>query len=167
MPRLLLLAYLVACAAAQAAMEVPERATRRRAHEGGGAGRQAGTRAWRGVRCALLHARPRFSPVRLSTSSVGRKVLSSSLASAPRPAGPGPGRPRKESEKADMHPDLSNFIKRYIKASCGDDIKTYVYKLKATKQRVSVALRRSTSRAIMEMQRRAKAYPVVAVDAAA
>ena len=65
------------------------------------------------------------------------------------------------------HPDLSNFIKRYIKASCGDDIKTYVYKLKATKQRVSVALRRSTSRAIMEMQRRAKAYPVVAVDAAA
>ena len=28
-------------------------------------------------------------------------------------------------------------------------------------------LRRSTSRAIMEMQRRAKAYPVVAVDAAA
>ena len=44
---------------------------------------------------------------------------------------------------------------------------TYVYKLKATKQRVSVALRRSTSRAIMEMQRRAKAYPVVAVDAAA
>ena len=65
------------------------------------------------------------------------------------------------------HPDLSTFIKRYIKASCGDDIKTYVYKLKATKQRVSVALRRSTSRAIMEMQRRAKAYPVVAVDAAA
>ena len=65
------------------------------------------------------------------------------------------------------HPDLSNFIKRYIKASCGDDIKTYEYKLKATKQRVSVALRRSTSRAIMEMQRRAKAYPVVAVDAAA
>jgi hypothetical protein len=60
-----------------------------------------------------------------------------------------------------------DFIKRYIKASCGDDIKTYVYKLKATKQRVSVALRRSTSRAIMEMQRRAKAYPVVAVDAAA
>ena len=52
-------------------------------------------------------------------------------------------------------------------ASCGDDIKTYMYKLKATKQRVSVALRRSTSRAIMEMQRRAKAYPVVAVDAAA
>ena len=31
----------------------------------------------------------------------------------------------------------------------------------------SAALRRSTSRAIMEMQRRAKAYPVVAVDAAA
>ena len=65
------------------------------------------------------------------------------------------------------HPGLGTFIKRYIKASCGDDIKAYVYKLKATKQRVSVALRRSTSRAIMEMQRRAKAYPVVAVDAAA
>ena len=42
-----------------------------------------------------------------------------------------------------------------------------MYKLKATKQRVSVALRRSTSRAIMEMQRRAKAYPVAALDAAA
>ena len=65
------------------------------------------------------------------------------------------------------HPDLSNFIKRCIKASYGDGIKTHVYKLKTTKQRVSIALRRSMSRAIMEMQRRAKAYPVVAAAAAA
>ena len=42
----------------------------------------------------------------------------------------------------------------------------YVYKLKATTQRVSVALRRTTSRALMEMERRAKAYPSVAVGAA-
>ena len=35
------------------------------------------------------------------------------------------------------------------------------------KQQVSVALRRSNSRALVEMQRRAEAYPVVAMDAAA
>ena len=58
-------------------------------------------------------------------------------------------------------------MKRYIKASCNAVIKTYVYKLKATKQRVSIALRRSTIRAVTEMQRRAKAYPVVAADTAA
>ena len=44
--------------------------------------------------------------------------------------------------------------------------KTYMYKLKATTQRVSVALRRTTSRALMEMERRVKAYPSVAVGAA-
>ena len=32
----------------------------------------------------------------------------------------------------------------------------YVYKLKVTTQRVSVALRRTTCRALMEMQRRVK-----------
>ena len=37
------------------------------------------------------------------------------------------------------HPGLANFVKRYIKASCGNDVKTYVHKLKATTQRVSVA----------------------------
>jgi len=40
-------------------------------------------------------------------------------------------------------------------ASCGNDVKTYVHKLKATTQRVSVALRRTTSCALMEMERRA------------
>ena len=64
------------------------------------------------------------------------------------------------------HQDLIDFVKRYFNASCGDDTKTYVYKLKATTQRVSVALRRTTSRALMEMERRAKAYPTVAVGAA-
>jgi len=64
------------------------------------------------------------------------------------------------------HPDLIEFVKRFFHASCGDDTKTYVYKLKATTQRVSVALRRMTSRALMEMERRAKAYPSVAVGAA-
>ena len=39
------------------------------------------------------------------------------------------------------HPDLIEFVKRFFHASCGDDTKTYVYKLKATTQRVSVALR--------------------------
>ena len=43
---------------------------------------------------------------------------------------------------------------------------TYVYKLKATMQRISVALRRTTSRALMELERRAKAYPSVALAAA-
>ena len=65
-----------------------------------------------------------------------------------------------------LHPDLIDFIKRYIKASCSDDIMTYVYKLKATMQRISVALRRTTSRALMELERRAKAYPSVALGAA-
>ena len=64
------------------------------------------------------------------------------------------------------HPDLIDFTKRFFRASCGDDTKTYVYKLKATTQRVSVALRRTTSRALMEMERRAKTYPSVAVGAA-
>ena len=64
------------------------------------------------------------------------------------------------------HPDLIEFTKRFFRASCGDDTRTYVYKLKATTQRVSVALRRTTSRALMEMERRAKAYPSVAVGAA-
>ena len=40
------------------------------------------------------------------------------------------------------------------------------HKKKATTQRVSVALRRTTSRALMEMERRAKTYPSVAVGAA-
>ena len=43
---------------------------------------------------------------------------------------------------------------------------TYVYKMKATMQRISVALRRTTSRALMELERRAKAYPSVALAAA-
>jgi hypothetical protein len=64
------------------------------------------------------------------------------------------------------HPDLIDFTKRFFRASCGDDTRTYVYKLKATTQRVSVALRRTTSRALMEMERRAKTYPSVAVGAA-
>gem|GEM_PF-5769391 len=64
------------------------------------------------------------------------------------------------------HPDLIDFTKRFFRASCGDDTKTYVYKLKATTQRVSVALRRTTSRALMEMERRAKTYPSVAVGEA-
>ena len=37
--------------------------------------------------------------------------------------------------------------------------------LKATRQRVSVAVRSTTSRALMEMERRAKTYPSVAVGA--
>ena len=65
-----------------------------------------------------------------------------------------------------LHPDLIDFIKRSIKASCSDDIMTYVYKLKASMQRISVALRRTTSCALMELERRAKAYPSVALGAA-
>ena len=64
------------------------------------------------------------------------------------------------------HPDLTELIKRFFRARCGDGIKTYVYKLKATTQRVSVMLRRTTSSALMEMERRAKAYPSVAVGVA-
>ena len=64
-----------------------------------------------------------------------------------------------------LHPDLIDFIKRYIKAGCSDDIIMYVYKLKGTMQRISVALRRTTSRALMELERRAKAYPSVALGA--
>ena len=71
-----------------------------------------------------------------------------------------------EQESRNRSPDLIDFIKRYIKASCSDDIMTYVYKLKATMQRISVALRRTTSRALMELERRAKAYPSVALAAA-
>jgi hypothetical protein len=41
-----------------------------------------------------------------------------------------------------------------------------VHKLKATTQRVSIALRRTTSCALMEMERRAKAYPSVLLGAA-
>jgi hypothetical protein len=55
---------------------------------------------------------------------------------------------------------------RFFRASCSDDAETYVYKLKATTQRISVALRRTTSRALLELERRAKAYPSVAVGAA-
>ena len=36
-----------------------------------------------------------------------------------------------------LHPDLIDFIKRYIKASCSGDTMTYVYKLKATMQSIS------------------------------
>ena len=61
---------------------------------------------------------------------------------------------------------MKDNVKRYIKASCGNDVKTYVHKLKATTQRVSVALRRTTSCALMEMERRAKAYPSVLLGAA-
>ena len=64
------------------------------------------------------------------------------------------------------HPDLIEFVKSFFHASCGNDTKTYVHKLKATTQRVSVALRRTTSHVLVEMERRAKAYPTVAVGAA-
>ena len=61
---------------------------------------------------------------------------------------------------------LIDFTKRFFRASCGDDTKTYVYKLEATTQLVSVALRRTTSRALMEMERRATTYPSAALGAA-
>ncbi len=56
-------------------------------------------------------------------------------------------------------PDLIDFLKGFIKAAHPDDTKLFVYKLKAATQRVSVALQRSTSRAILEMNRRATSYP--------
>ena len=56
-------------------------------------------------------------------------------------------------------PDLVDYLKAYIKAAHPDDTKLFVYKLKAAAQRISVALQRSTALAILEMNRRATAYP--------
>ena len=51
------------------------------------------------------------------------------------------------------------YIKGYIKAAHPDDTKSFVYQLKAATQRISIALQRSTARAILEMNRRAMTYP--------
>lgn len=55
--------------------------------------------------------------------------------------------------------DLVDYLKAYLKAAHPDDTKLFVYKLKAAAQRISVALQRSTALAILEMNRRATAYP--------
>ncbi len=66
------------------------------------------------------------------------------------------GKEREREKLRESRRAPENAIKRVRKKT----------KLKATTQRVSIALRRTTSRALMEMERRAKTYPSVAVGAA-
>ena len=59
------------------------------------------------------------------------------------------------------HPALLAHLKRFIKSAYPDDKKLFVYHLKASTQRVSVALRRATSDAVLVFNQVAKAYPAV------
>ena len=56
---------------------------------------------------------------------------------------------------------LLAHLKRFIKSAYPDDKKLFVYHLKASTQRVSVALRRATSDAVLVFNQVAKAYPAV------
>ena len=56
---------------------------------------------------------------------------------------------------------LLAHLKRFIKSAYPDDKKLFVYQLKASTQRVSVALRRATSDAVLVFNQVAKAYPAV------
>ena len=56
---------------------------------------------------------------------------------------------------------LLAHLKRFIKSAYPDDKKLFVYHLKASTQRVSVALRRATSDAVLVFIQVAKAYPAV------
>ena len=59
------------------------------------------------------------------------------------------------------HPALLAHLKRFIKSAYPDDKKLFVYHLKASTQRVSVALRRATSDAVLVFNQVAEAYPAV------
>lgn len=59
------------------------------------------------------------------------------------------------------HPALLAHLKRFIKSAYPDDKKLFVYNLKASTQRVSVALHRATSEAVLVFNQVAKAYPAV------
>jgi hypothetical protein len=59
------------------------------------------------------------------------------------------------------HPELLAHLKRFIKSAYPDDKKLFVHHLKASTQRVLVALRRATSDAVLVFNQVAKAYPAV------
>jgi len=63
------------------------------------------------------------------------------------------------------HPEFLSHFKRYVKAAYPDDTKLFVYNLKASVQRISVALRKATSEAVLLLDDCAKAYTPVRVDA--
>ena len=58
------------------------------------------------------------------------------------------------------HPDVTNEIKRHLKDVHRSNIPQYVYHLKATTQRVAVALRRMVVKGIVALHRRLGGYPL-------
>ena len=61
------------------------------------------------------------------------------------------------------HPDVTNEIKRHLKDVHRSNIPQYVYHLKATTQRVAVALRRMVVKGIVALHRRLGGYPLAQV----
>jgi len=59
------------------------------------------------------------------------------------------------------HEDTKHVIKRHLKAAHPNNIPQYVYNLKATTQRIAVALRRTTVKGIIALNRRLASYPLV------
>ena len=64
------------------------------------------------------------------------------------------------------HPDTMHVIKRHLKSVHFNNIPQYVYNLKATTQRVAVALRRASAKGVRAMIRRLGHCPVVPSAAA-
>ena len=62
------------------------------------------------------------------------------------------------------HPAMLGLIKTYLKEAHPNDSKMYVYQLKTAMQRVAVALRRSLSQTIRQLDRDAKAMGYPRVD---
>ena len=59
------------------------------------------------------------------------------------------------------HEDTKHVIKRHLKAAHPNNIPQFVYNLKATTQRIAVALRRTTVKGIIALNRRLASYPLV------
>ena len=63
------------------------------------------------------------------------------------------------------HPEFLSHFKRFVKSAYPDDKERFVYNFKASVQRISIALRKTTSEAVLLLDRVAKGYPAVRLGA--
>ena len=63
------------------------------------------------------------------------------------------------------HPEFLSHFKRFVKSAYPDDKERFVYNFKASVQRISIALRKTTSEAVLLLDHVAKGYPAVRLGA--
>lgn len=63
------------------------------------------------------------------------------------------------------HPGFLSHFKRFVKSAYPDDKERFVYNFKASVQRISIALRKTTSEAVLLLDHVAKGYPAVRLGA--